>query len=139
MIWKFCSKITYNLYSSIIEKNTTKTQNDKFIRWHLFNDFSYYNGLPSPFSHSYIYFRCWYLDRVDNGCFYLKKGCVPYLKMFSKTKRYIFLLAMSVGQRLYINFSIPIPANFLATLRSHLNVTCFCYFWFSLRMNVMYN
>ena len=37
------------------------------------------------------------------------------------------LLALSVGQRLYINFSIS-RANFLTTLRSHLDVTCSCYF-----------
>ena len=33
------------------------------------------------------------------------------------------LLALSVGQRLCINFFVP-RANFLTTLRSHLDVTC---------------
>ena len=43
----------------------------------------------------------------------------------------IYLLALSVGQRLCINFSVS-RANFLTTLCSHLDVTCSCYFWFSL-------
>ena len=36
-------------------------------------------------------------------------------------------LALSVGQRLCINFSVS-RANFLTTLCSHLDVTCSCYF-----------
>jgi len=31
------------------------------------------------------------------------------------------------------------PANFLIVLRSHLDVTCSCYFWCNLRMNVVYS
>ena len=38
-----------------------------------------------------------------------------------------WFLALSVGQRLCINFSVS-RANFLTTLRSHLDVTCSCYF-----------
>jgi len=49
-----------------------------------------------------------------------------------------YLLALSVGQRLCIDFSVPVPANFLTTLRSHMDVTCSCYFWSSLRMSVVY-
>ena len=41
------------------------------------------------------------------------------------------LLALSVGRRLCINFSVS-RANFQTTLRSHLDVTCSCYFWSSL-------
>ena len=37
------------------------------------------------------------------------------------------LLALYVGHRLCINFSVS-RANFLTTLPSHLNVTCSCYF-----------
>ena len=37
------------------------------------------------------------------------------------------LLALSVGQRLCINFFVS-TANFLITLRSHLDDTCSCYF-----------
>ena len=47
----------------------------------------------------------------------------------------ISLLALSVGQRLCIDF-FDSRANFLTTLRSHLDVTCFCYFypiyWFNM-------
>ena len=39
------------------------------------------------------------------------------------------LLALSIGQRLCVNFYVLIRANFLTTLRSHLNVTCSCNFW----------
>ena len=42
-----------------------------------------------------------------------------------------YLLDLSVGQRLCINFSVS-RANFLTTLRSHLDVACSCYFWSSL-------
>jgi hypothetical protein len=42
-----------------------------------------------------------------------------------------YLLALSVGQRLCINFSVS-RANFLTTLRSHLDVTYSCYFGSSL-------
>ena len=41
------------------------------------------------------------------------------------------LLALFVGQRLCIDFSV-LRANFLTTLHSHLEVTCSCYFWSSL-------
>ena len=41
------------------------------------------------------------------------------------------LLALSVGQRLCINFFVP-RANFLTTLCSHLDITCSCYFSSSL-------
>ena len=41
------------------------------------------------------------------------------------------LLALSVGQRLCINFYVS-RVNFLTTLRSHLDVTCSCYFGSSL-------
>ena len=39
----------------------------------------------------------------------------------------IDLLAMYVGHRLCIDFFVS-RANFLTTLHSHLDVTCFCYF-----------
>ena len=42
-----------------------------------------------------------------------------------------FILALSVGQRLCAKFYVSI-ANFLTTLRSHLDVTCSCYFGSSL-------
>jgi len=54
-----------------------------------------------------------------------------------KSLKYEHLL--SVEQKLYIGSSVPISANFLITLCSHLDVTCSCYFWFSLRMNIVYN
>jgi hypothetical protein len=41
------------------------------------------------------------------------------------------LLALSIGQRLCVNFYVS-GANFLTTLRSHLDVTCSYYFWSSL-------
>ena len=41
------------------------------------------------------------------------------------------LLALSIGQRLCINFFVP-RANFLTTLRSHLDVACTRYFSSSL-------
>jgi len=44
------------------------------------------------------------------------------------------LLALPVGRKLCIDFSVPVPANFLTTLHSHLDdVTCSCYFWFSFK------
>jgi len=50
------------------------------------------------------------------------------------------LLTLFVRQRLCIDFSVPVPANFLTTLHSHsLDVTCSCYFWYNLSMNVVYN
>jgi hypothetical protein len=39
------------------------------------------------------------------------------------------LLALSIGWRLCVNFYVSIRANFLTTLRSHLDVTCSYYFW----------
>ena len=36
----------------------------------------------------------------------------------------VHLLALSIGQRLCVKFYVSIRANFLTTLRSHLNVTC---------------
>ena len=42
-----------------------------------------------------------------------------------------FLLALYVGQRLCIGFSV-LRTNFLTTLCSHLDVTCSCYFWSNL-------
>ena len=48
-----------------------------------------------------------------------------------QTPTTIGLLAPFVGQRLCINFSVP-RANFLTTLRLHLDVTCSYYFWSSL-------
>ena len=39
---------------------------------------------------------------------------------------YWYLLALSIGQRLCVNFYVS-RANFLTTLRSHLNVTCYFY------------
>ena len=51
-------------------------------------------------------------------------------------QNFIFL-ALSVGQRLCINFYVS-RVNFLITLRSHLDVTCSCYFGSSL-FNVMLN
>jgi len=60
-------------------------------------------------------------------------------KFFSlKNEKYV-LLALSLGQRLCINFSTLVPANFLTTLHSHLDVICSSYFRSSLRMNVVYN
>jgi len=38
------------------------------------------------------------------------------------------LLAPSVGERQCIDFSVPVHANFLTTLRSHMDITCSCYF-----------
>jgi len=49
---------------------------------------------------------------------------------------YLFcFLALFVGQRLCIDFSVPVPANFLTTLHSHLDFTCSCCFWSSLSCN----
>ena len=51
-----------------------------------------------------------------------------------------YLLAMFVEQRLCINFSIP-RANFLTTLRSHLDITSSCYFgsnFFNVDVNYTY-
>jgi len=62
-----------------------------------------------------------------------------YKGNFSLTSCILVLLVLSVGQRLCIDFSIPVTVNFLTTLRSHLNVICFCYIWFSLKMNVVYS
>ena len=42
------------------------------------------------------------------------------------------LLALSIGQRLCVNFYVSIRANFLSTLRLHLNITCSCSIWFIL-------
>ena len=50
------------------------------------------------------------------------------------------LLALSIGQRLCINFSAS-RANFLTTLRSYLNVTCsyyFCSCLFNVDVNYSY-
>ena len=55
---------------------------------------------------------------------------------FAKKNR---LLALFVEQRLCINFFVS-RANFLTTLRSHLDVTCSCYFWSTLfNVDVNYN
>jgi len=35
---------------------------------------------------------------------------------------------LSVGQRLCINFSVLVLANFLTTLHSHLDITCSCFY-----------
>jgi len=50
-----------------------------------------------------------------------------------------YLLAQCVGQRLRIDFYVLVPANFLTTLRSHLNVICSCYYCTTLRMNAVYS
>ena len=44
---------------------------------------------------------------------------------------YMILFALYIGQRLCVNFYVS-RANFLATLCSHLDVTCSCYLWSSL-------
>ena len=50
------------------------------------------------------------------------------VETFTQVTMFCFdLLALYVRRRLYINFSIS-RANFLTTLRSHLDVTCSCYF-----------
>ena len=54
-----------------------------------------------------------------------------FLYYTSISNRFYDLLALSVGQRLCINFSVS-RANFLTILRSHLDVTCSCYFGSSL-------
>jgi len=51
----------------------------------------------------------------------------------------VFLLVVSVGQRLCIDFLVHVLVNFLTTLRSHTDVTCSCYFWSSSRMNEVDN
>ena len=43
----------------------------------------------------------------------------------------VSLLVVSVGHRLCIDFTVS-RAIFLTTLRSHLDVTCYCYYWPSL-------
>ena len=43
----------------------------------------------------------------------------------------LYLLTLSVGQRLCIDFSV-LEVNFLTTLRSHLDITCSFYFWSNL-------
>jgi len=48
-------------------------------------------------------------------------------------------MALYVGYRLCLDFSVLIPTYFLTTLRSHLDVACSCYFWYRLRMNVVYS
>ena len=49
------------------------------------------------------------------------------------------LLALSVEHRLCINFYVP-RANFLATLHSHLDITCSCCVWSNLfNVNVDYS
>ena len=65
------------------------------------------------------------------------------LKAKSKVQRkkeHSTLLAMSIGQRLCINFSVS-RVNFLTTLRSHSDITCSCYFGyngFSVDVNYSY-
>jgi len=49
---------------------------------------------------------------------------------------YLYSLALFAGQRLCMNFSVS-RANFPTTLRSHLDVTCSCYFYLSSQMNEM--
>jgi len=75
----------------------------------------------------------WSFTRNPAYCGFMIWGCA------SATTIFIFYYWLSLGQRLCIDFSVPVPANFLTTLRSHLDVTCSCYFWFSLRINVMYS
>ena len=62
----------------------------------------------------------------------LMKGLQWYMhghSMIDGFFSWFYLLAMSVGQRLCINF-YDSRANFLTTLCSHLDVTYPCYFWF---------
>jgi len=77
---------------------------------------------------------------LDNTRFYLFVVQFIFHFFFQRTKWTRFkeslgcwqlLLALSVGQRLCINFSIS-RANFLTTLRSHLDFTRSCYFGSSL-------
>ena len=57
---------------------------------------------------------------------------------YDLNNRFLFLLVLSVGQRLCINFFDP-EENFLTTLRSHLDVTFSCYFWSTLfNVDVLY-
>jgi len=64
---------------------------------------------------------------------------VPFCFLFYGGHASTHLLALYVGQTLCIDFSVHVPANFLTTLCSHMDVTCSCYFWSGLRMNVAYN
>ena len=57
----------------------------------------------------------------------LGKGTFPFL-VYALV---LALLALFIRQRLCINFYVS-RANFLTTLRSHLNVTCSYYFWSNL-------
>ena len=61
-----------------------------------------------------------------NGLHYVPIITLPYTTIFFFLCD-IHLLALSIGQSLCIN-SFVSRANFLTTLRSHLDVTCSCYF-----------
>jgi hypothetical protein len=50
---------------------------------------------------------------------------------FKNYTKHCVLLALSIGQSLCVNFYVS-RANFLTTLRSHLDVTCSYYFWSNL-------
>jgi len=101
--------------------------------------------------HVFILFMTWtnfsfwkfWDDLIENQrWFYLLLGFV-----FAHLPRYFDFSSgiissfywLAVGHKLCIDFSVPLPANFLTTLRSHMDVICSCYFWFSLRMNVVYS
>ena len=75
------------------------------------------------------------LTRVGIFC----KPCKSVVVMHSPILANHLLLALFVGQRVCINFSVS-RANFLTTLHSYLDITCSCYFWSSLfNVDVIYN
>ena len=53
---------------------------------------------------------------------------VPNLEKIPLSINYSLLLALSIGQRLCIDFFVS-RVSCLTTLRSHLDITCCCYFW----------
>ena len=58
---------------------------------------------------------------------YIHYDIVQEIKVKKERKKESCLLALSVGQRLCAKFYVS-RANFLTPLRSHLDVTCSCFF-----------
>ena len=75
----------------------------------------------------------YHINKVANThpCMVVWMGCIDLCLLANLSHvTNMCLLALSVGQRLCANFYVS-RANFLTTLRSHLDVTCSCYLWSS--------
>jgi len=62
-----------------------------------------------------------------------------WLKKYKWQLLFVGFVCRTKSQRLCIDFSVSVLANYLTTLHSHLDITCSCYFLSNLRINVVYS